>query len=227
MAVYTEKPDKNFSSETFTDPRSAEICKYFYEILNEIPADCWVAGGAIVSKFLNQQIKDVDLYFKNEVELSKAIDFFKLSGAEVRFETDFSINAKYKNIEYDLVKITNGDIKKCINSFDMRCCSVAINKEGKLYYVSGFFDDLNNKIIKLNKNAESFSTPDRILCRLNKYGLKGFYLSKEEGEKFFTYINKCNGSNNSVKKNYSGIQYHEHIRTNTHNNILHDYVKFI
>jgi hypothetical protein len=201
MTVYIEKPDEKFSQDSFTDPRSADICKYFsQDILAQFPVDCWVAGGSIVSKYLNQDINDIDLFFQSDNDIIVARDYLKSIGGLTVFEGEFSLKIKVKSQEFDLVKLFHNNPKDTIKCFDLYCCAVAITKEGKLYYLDGFFKDLDDKIMRLNSSCKIISDESRILQRLNKYGRKGFNLSLAEAEKFVKFLEKSRNLSEDIKK---------------------------
>lgn len=199
--IYIEKPDENFSNDTFTDVRSAEICRYFsQEVLKQFPMDCWVAGGSIVSKYLEQDFGDIDIFFPGENEIFEAKDFLETLGGKVVHESDFSLkmeiafpendgNDQQKYI-LDLVKVMHKGPKQTIEAFDMFCCQVAINKDGWLYYGDGFFKDMNERIMRLNKKCKVISDEARIIQRLAKYGKKGFELPLSEADKWVKFLAK-------------------------------------
>ena len=188
--VYLEKPDENFSQDTFTDSRSAEICKYFKELLEVFDCKCWIAGGSIVSKYIDQEINDVDVFFTSEEDIINTKDNLLSLGATIEFENEFSLKIKYKDTNFDLVSITDNGPKETITKFDMICCAVAVDQKGQLHYMDGFFQDLNSKEIRFNKDCEIASYSNRILQRINKYGKKGFNLSLKESDKFLKLIEK-------------------------------------
>jgi len=206
--VYIEKPDENFSNDSCTDTRSSEICQYFSEVLKLFPMDCWVAGGSIVSMYLGQNINDIDIFFPGEREIFEAKNLLEAKGGKVIFESEFSIKVELTNESdppvsqvFDLVKVMHTGPKQTIQAFDMICCMVSVNKDGWLYYADGFFNDLNNRIIHLNKGFKVISDEARILHRLTKYGRKGFELPLTEAEKWVKLLARAREESEKNKDN--------------------------
>jgi hypothetical protein len=200
MTVYTEK------APPYTHEKTADIVKYFQEILEQIPAKCWVAGGAVLSSYLEQPIKDIDLYFPNKENWKLAKDFFigldpertydgensfklKLGGSKEPSYRDADKSVLFNNT-FDLVSNWRKTPSSTIKSFDIVACCFSVDGDGVLYYVDGAFSDIENKMIRWNKTHDFVGPEERIMQRINKYGRKGFELSVEEATRFLKVMEK-------------------------------------
>lgn len=200
MTVYTEK------APPYTNEKTADIVKHFKEILEQIPAKCWVAGGAVLSGYLEQPIKDIDLYFSNKENWALAKDFFMSLEPERTYDGENSFKLKlgspkessYRdkdksvlfNNTFDLISNWRKTPSSTIKSFDIIACCLAVDSDGVLYYVDDVFSDIENKTIRWNKTHDFVGPEERIMQRINKYGRKGFELSVEEATKFLKVMEK-------------------------------------
>lgn len=149
-----------------------ECVKSFKEnIFDKIDFDCWVAGGCIRSFLTGENFSDVDLFFKNEEEFSKALNYF--TGKNHKLILD-NINCKKiylidETFTVDLVKRFYSSPEDCIKEFDFTVCCCAIDKE-RFYEHERFEKDLNDRKLVINTLPYPLST----LRRLQKYIKKGF-----------------------------------------------------
>lgn len=158
-----------------------------FEILENY--NCYIAGGAITSLFTEQDINDVDIYFKDKTELfgllyekfsyeyiiyiSKKAITFKLSSGE-------TIQFIYMNY-YD-------EAKDIFNDFDFTVNMGAFDiKKDKFILHEDFLKDIAQKKLVINTNtAFPFVTGTRIL----KYQQKGYTIDNLEMTKLMLTINK-------------------------------------
>ncbi|MBD3212179.1 MAG: hypothetical protein GF311_06170 [Candidatus Lokiarchaeota archaeon] len=204
MTVWIEKAP-------YTHKRTKLIVEYFSEILNQIPAKCWVAGGAIVSSFMETPIKDIDLYFPNKENWELAKDFLLSLNTEATYEGENSFKIKlgkpnevhYRDRDksiffgnaFDLVSNFRKTPSSTIKSFDIIACCMAIDADKTFYYVDGAINDIENKIIRYNDTHDIIGPEERFMQRINKYGRKGFELSGREATKFLKAMNKAKKKN--------------------------------
>jgi hypothetical protein len=179
-------------------PKYDSAISYFNRlILDELTSlniNAWVAGGAVRDYFLYNNItSDIDLYFANQESfdgvkewmLNNIIPFKQVPSSNyykihketgvIIYDTKNSLKIRYKNIEFDLVKIFRNDEIQTINSFDMTVCGAAVSSKG-VFMVPDFLLDLASKKIHFQNLHSPFST----LLRLEKYIKKGFSCSYSE-----------------------------------------------
>jgi hypothetical protein len=133
-----------------------------------------LAGGALLSSMLSQEIHDYDFYFRTE-ESQKMFfnslivgDSFKSTyklcdSVDTLFiEKDFS----YPVATIQAIKMYYGEAKDIINNFDLNLSQIAYDfKTNKTVYGNEFLTDLNNKTLKI----KNYKSPQFSLLRIIKY----------------------------------------------------------
>lgn len=145
---------------------------YFkYIILDELKdVVCWIAGGSCRDYFMGKRIKtDIDIYFPNESEHKKALEYLKLKETKVLWDNERVVRVFYKNRHFDLIKIYFRNPSHTLDNFDFTVCCCAVDNS-MVYYHPTFFMDLAKRRIVINKIILPLST----LQRLQKYIWYGF-----------------------------------------------------
>ena len=151
--------------------------KYFRElILDELPVNCWVAGGALRDYFIEGNCdtsKDIDVFFQNEDDFKKASLYLnKITGSDFSNGdvTNFTINQR----KIQLIGLHNfKNPKETIDSFDFTICCAAVDKQ-TVYFSEKFLDDIKKKELIIQKLPYPIGT----LKRLQRYVKKGFTMSE-------------------------------------------------
>lgn len=156
--------------------------RYGKIILNELKEagiNTWIAGGALRDYFMGVKITtDYDLFFPKESEYIKAQVYFKLKGADVKWESDNGMKVLYNGKTYDLVKKYFDSPQDTINNFDFTVSMFAVDVE-KVYYGETTFIDLAKRQLMLNKIPYPAST----MSRAFRYYSKGFKMCLGEMKK--------------------------------------------
>ncbi|WP_079709797.1 hypothetical protein [Paraliobacillus ryukyuensis] len=154
-----------------------------YNILKDTNAI--IAGGAITSLFTNNEINDIDVYFRTKDDIAKFLaemySYHIISHTKkaTLFGRSRIINNKevilhIQAIHYDLFN----SARDIFNSFDFTVCMGAydfISEEFILH--RDFLKNNSQRILKFNKGT---SFPLMSLIRTHKYEDKGFTISKQE-----------------------------------------------
>ncbi|MFA5790685.1 MAG: hypothetical protein WC976_06465 [Caldisericia bacterium] len=142
-------------------------------ILNDLPAKCWIAGGAVRDYFSGEKMSsDIDIYFPNEKEFEKARKWLNRGkGYKKIFENSRVLSVLYKKRKYDLVKVYFPNPQETINNFDFTVSCFAVDKE-QVYTHETAFIDLAKRRLVINKLPFPISS----MQRLQKYILKGFLI---------------------------------------------------
>jgi hypothetical protein len=168
------------------------IEKINYLVLNDLSSVCdvWVAGGAILSVLNQVSPNDIDLFFKNENDLKKAMLFFTVNSGKVYYESDKVIKIQYKSLKLDLVKIYFESPLQCINDFDFDICKAYVY-QNELFLHNGFKTTFKQKLLVISGNIQyPFST----LYRLQKYTNKGYILDYNSCKKIYEAIKNSTGT---------------------------------
>jgi len=146
---------------------------YFKQfILDELPANCWIAGGAIRDFFsLGYCSSDIDVFFPSMEEFIKADDWLKgRENVKCTFRNEMVVNYKYKKHKVQLIKTHFfSSPQETIANFDFTVACGAVDKE-MLYAHDTFFIDLAGRRIVINSLPFPLST----LQRLQRYIKKGY-----------------------------------------------------
>lgn len=139
-----------------------------------------IAGGCILSFLSGQQVKDVDIFPSNKWVSAKLRNKLEQQGFLLTRETSNSKLYSNKDISFDIVMCQTDDFggaRSFIDSkFDFTICKAFItDKFQELVTCSTYFDDIRNQRIVVD-NVQPLAA---LLVRLNKYSMKGFYLSRD------------------------------------------------
>lgn len=152
--------------------------------------DCFIAGGAVLSRVTKTNINDWDIYPKSK---DSAVDIcIKLlsDGAYVVNVTDRAITFKHNNHtnlkgERSIIQVmTFGSFdspETIFDAFDFTVCMGAYDCDNKEYFFSDYFwPDVASKTLRFNPNTK-FPLASQI--RVSKYREKGFFIGKGESAK--------------------------------------------
>ena len=159
--------------QVVNSPHQIEQGIYFFRklILDKLPDQCWIAGGAIRDYFAQGFITgDIDLFTTDEEIFNVIITFFQKEGTSF-IDTNNSIKFRYKKYTFDVVKRHFPSPIKAIDTFDFTICCAAIDKL-YLYHHPTFFIDLAKRRLVIHRLPYPLST----LQRLQKYVKKGYWI---------------------------------------------------
>lgn len=167
----------------------------------------FIAGGSCRAWFANEEVKDYDFFFPTKSDYSKfENNVYTENENEFLEEVKSSLgnyekvwisdNANtYKNSETDVVIqfIHNhyNPIEDQVKSFDFTVCAIAYDFKEKCFYAHPkFFDDLNDKRLRLIVNDESMLYPLAELERVAKYSRKGYHIREVDIVTLLLFIGK-------------------------------------
>lgn len=180
----------NVSTVDELEADSEELAIYSHlhrNVFSLLPADiaknCFVAGGAIRSLFLEQPINDYDLFFHRYDSRSDAINFFEtLPGVVIGPKTKNAANFCFKGREYDLCT-TLGSPDSVLENFDftINCFAVDMNAFVELNVARSHL--FNKELVFVNAHKTQnvqITNAFNFLARVNKFYKEGFTLNKSE-----------------------------------------------
>lgn len=147
---------------------------------------CWVAGGAVRDYFMGLPLKtDYDLFFPDENNYKKAAEYFKKSGATVKWESDNGMKVVLNGKTFDLIKKFFPDPQATIEAFDFTVSMFAVDAfTGRVYYGESSFIDLAKRQLMINEITYPAST----MSRAFRYYKKGFSMCLVEMKKLIEAI---------------------------------------
>lgn len=144
----------------------------------------WIAGGALRDYFMGVKIlTDYDLFFPDEQNYNKAALYFKIGGAEIKWESENGMKVKYMDKTYDLVKKFFEDPQATIDAFDFTVSMLAVDND-RVYFGESAFIDLAKRQLMINKITYPAST----MSRAFRYYKKGFSMCQGEMKKLVESI---------------------------------------
>ena len=163
------------------------VNRYSKIILTELQDSgitCWLAGGALRDYFMGTTIKtDYDLFFPDIENYTRAEKFFKLKGAEIKWESENGMKVKYNNRTFDLVKKFFPDPQTTIDAFDFTVSMFAVDTK-RVYFGESTFIDLAKRQLMINK----ITYPASSMSRAFRYYKKGFSMCQGEMKKLVEAI---------------------------------------
>lgn len=175
-----------------------------YKILKN--EKCIIAGGAITSLFTRNEINDLDVYFRNEESLIRALKYM-LGNASPVAHTDkatlFSRHQTIVPVQFIHFKFFES-AQEIFDTFDFTVCMGAydLSKE-EFVFDNRFFQHNAQRMLQFNHNT---AYPIVSALRLQKYEDKGYTISKSEFLKIMLTINNLKvTSYKQIKEQLGGM----------------------
>lgn len=143
-------------------------------------AGAMIAGGALTSAFTHQDIKDIDIYFRDKESMTQA--FLKVTDDWENVylgHTDKSITIRDlesgATVQFIFFDYFN-DLQSVFSAFDFTVCMAGIDlKDGTLQMHPQFLSDIASRTLHFNDGTRF---PYISLIRTRKYQDRGYKLSK-------------------------------------------------
>jgi len=189
------------------DPK--KVKDYFDKlIIKDMPQnlDFWIAGGSVADAFTKGKIEgDIDMYFPNQENYDKALEYFKSKG-KVIYDEENSVKIKTANFEVDLVKNFSPSKEDTVSQFDYTICTGIVDRSG-VHFSKEFIYALKNKKLQVN----SLCNPIGAVKRIKKYAKRGYDLSNKELQKIVnkiarTDVQELYASGQKLTGSYGGIK---------------------
>lgn len=166
-----------------------------------------IAGGAILSIFTNQEINDIDIYFRDKQSLSDFL-FQEMSRNWVIANTDKAFLFKYNRIKIQTIYFKYFDNPEQIfDTFDFTVCMAAFDFKTEEFVLHKDFLKHNvSKMLRFNSNT---AYPIVSALRVDKYKKKGFSISKSEYLRIILSVLNLKINNYEQLKSQMGGMYGE------------------
>lgn len=157
--------------------------------LNELDIkECYIAGGAVLSRVTKNEITDYDVYPKSfdafcgicENLLGDSTTFIvNISDRAITFKHNSLINDKGERATIQVMYFDSFETSnKIFDFFDFTVCMGAYDTDSESYeFHEDFWADVASKTIRFNPSTKF---PLASFVRLNKYRAKGFNIGKGE-----------------------------------------------
>lgn len=164
-----------------------------------------VAGGCFKNIFNNEKIKDVDLFFRNEVDYNESINRAQelIKKGKYRFVYENKKVKSYFDTENDLrlefINTIFGEPQEIIEQFDFTVTKFAFYKDDeyidednfvsqfRVVYHDDFFEHLQTKRLVID---DKLKFPVSSFERSYRYRDKGYRLCRESKQKLLTCLHE-------------------------------------
>lgn len=152
------------------DGSYAQWLRPLEELVKELPANCWVAGGAVRSHLCGEKPKDIDIFSKDPDTIVAA--FEAADNYTKTFGNEFFQNFKKGDTTYQVIKKYQYDSPQAtIDSFDFTVICAAVSSEGLVYNERFFMDNAQKRLV-----INALPLPLSTLKRALRYATKGYML---------------------------------------------------
>ncbi|WP_137743362.1 hypothetical protein [Robertmurraya siralis] len=159
--------------------------KKLYDYLGEDLVDAlkhfkvYIAGGTITSLFTNNEINDIDIYFRDEDSIINFLREIWENGRYVVSNTKKATQILYENINIQTIHFNYFDSpKEIFDTFDFTVCMGAFDFATEQFvFHPDFLKHNSQRILKFNSET---AFPIVSLLRVQKYENKGYKISKPE-----------------------------------------------
>lgn len=157
----------------------------------------FIAGGCFKNIFNKEEVKDIDIFFENRIEMSKALNYFKNSELYEDHYKNNNVEA-FKEVKtgtvVELIKKTFGTPEEILSKFDFTVTKFCLYKEKvwededgqksfvyneKIIHQKSFFEHLFFKRLVIDGKYEDLDFPEGTFNRMIKYSKYGYYPCRE------------------------------------------------
>lgn len=170
----------------------------------------FIAGGCFKNLFLGQEVRDVDVFFRSELDWKDAVTHFERSKEYVfEYETERAIG--YRNVStgvvVECINVFFGHPKEILNTFDFTVSKVALVSLGKQDYDviihPQFFKHLTLRRLVV---GPMMYNPINTFERSLKYTKYGFSLCRESKVNLLAAIQAADIDPNNLSSSiYNGL----------------------
>ncbi len=166
------------------------------KLFDSLNVYCWIAGGAIYDFFNGNTPNDIDVFFKNQKDLEKAISLLKRKGFKVIINRNTGAQLQSRNgIKYDLLFLGKTPEHLFHNFFDYSVCCAALDNKGNFFYHEDYFKHCEKRELHY---VEKCPKADKVKQkRLKKLINKGLFI---DAENLLLWLNKLDSDKKELKK---------------------------
>ena len=148
-------------------------------LIDVLPEGAVIAGGALTDAVRNLPIKDVDVFFTEEVARQTLRKTLKDMGYKVAPNSPPGCQNLQRDghLEVQLVNISRDydEVADILDGFDFTACQLAVTGGQRLYYGPMTICDIIEGVINIHRLETDY--PDVVERRVHRYMEKGYRLS--------------------------------------------------
>ena len=166
------------------------------KLFDRLNVYCWIAGGAVYDYFNDNKPNDIDIFFKNQKDVEKAISLLKKKRFRVTAYRNVGAQLESKTgIKYDLLFLGKTPEHLFYNFFDYSVCCAAVDNRGNFFYHEDYFKHCENKELHYIENCPKQDIVK--IKRLKKHLKKGFLI---DSQNILSWIEKFESDKKRLKK---------------------------
>jgi len=150
----------------------------------------YLAGGACTSAFSRTKINDLDIFFRTQDDLSKALSEFTANkDAKLKYSTDNAVSYRVNGKKVQLIKKQGfvGTPEEVIPHFDFTVAMCAfVPDKNEFHYDDKFMEHLAARTLVYNPDSKN---PLSTMVRVKKFIARGYSISGVELVKLGLAIN--------------------------------------
>ena len=167
-----------------------------FKIFKSLNVYCWIAGGSIYDYFNGNTPSDIDVFFKSQKDVEKAMSLLKRKG--FRLLINRNVGGQFESrdgVKYDILFLGKTPEHLFHNFFDYSVCCAAIDNKGNFFHHEDYFEHCDKKEIHyIEKCPKSDSVKRK---RLKKFIEKGFSI---DSENLLSWFKKMDSDKKQLKK---------------------------
>ena len=111
--------------------------RLYFDLFKPIKVYSWIGGGSIRDFILGEKNKDIDFYFKDNIDKEKALVLLKSLGYKLINSYKFHHTLQKNDLIID-ISHREKNPTDCILNFDYTICACAIDSNFKYYFTKIF-----------------------------------------------------------------------------------------
>jgi hypothetical protein len=152
--------------------------KKHFKLFNNLNVYFWIGGACIYDFFNAQKPTDIDVFFKSEKDVNKAISILKKRGFKLILKRNIgALFESREGVRYDLLCLTKNPEHLFHNFNDFTVCCAAVDSDGFFWHHEDYFEHCDNK--KLHYIEKRMTNDLNKQKRLKKYLHKGFSMNNQ------------------------------------------------
>jgi hypothetical protein len=166
------------------------------KIFNGLNVYFWIGGAAIYDFFSANKPNDIDVFFRSEKDLQKAINLLKRKGFRILFKRNVGALLESRDgVKYDLLNVCKSPEHLFNNFNDFTICCAAIDSNGIFWHHEEYFDHCDKKELHYIENRVNTDAVKQ--KRLKKFVSRGFTISSQN---LIKWLEKLDYDKKTLKK---------------------------
>ena len=180
------------------------------KLFDSLNVYCWIAGGAIYDYFNDNKPNDIDVFFKSQKDVEKAISLLKKKRFKLILSRNIGAQFESKNgVKYDLLFLGKTPEHLFYNFFDYSVCCAAVDNKGNFFHHEDYFSHCEKREIHY---VESCPKQDVVrIKRLHKFLKKGFSI---DSKNLILWLEKMNSDKKRLKRKSFNIKEVSYMKSN-------------